>query len=101
MNGPLPSPRQDALLLVSYCSRPGASWRGVRLREAPGFSRGEHVTIHIVRIICWESSIMVAIKHTAPAFAEQDALTVAALFGIRGNVRSLPAEHPVHFKSGE
>ena len=40
---------------------------------------------------------MVAIKHTAPAFAEQDALTVAALFGIRGNVRSLPGEHDRNF----
>ena len=51
MNGPLPSPRQDALLLVSYCSRPGASWRGVRLREAPGFSRGEMSLLHCYRIL--------------------------------------------------
>jgi transposase len=41
MNGPVKSPRHDALLPASYCSRPGASWRGVRLLEAPGFSRGE------------------------------------------------------------
>jgi hypothetical protein len=41
MNGPVKSARHDALLPASYCSRPGASWRGVRLLEAPGFSRGE------------------------------------------------------------
>jgi nucleoside-diphosphate-sugar epimerase len=41
MNDPLPSPQQNAMLLVSSCSRPGASWRGVRLLEAPGLSRGE------------------------------------------------------------
>ena len=33
-------PRQDAILPVSFRSRPGASWRGVRPLEALGFSRG-------------------------------------------------------------
>jgi hypothetical protein len=36
MNGPLQAPPQDVRLPVSACSRPGASWRGVRLLEAPG-----------------------------------------------------------------
>src|SRR5258706_5131675 len=45
MTGPLNSPRYDAKLLVSICSRPGASWRGVRLLEAPGFSPWGDVTV--------------------------------------------------------
>src|SRR5512146_833268 len=32
--------RQDATVPASLGSCPGASWRGVRPREAPGFSRG-------------------------------------------------------------
>jgi len=39
-------PRQDAILPVSFRSRPGASWRGVRPREASGFSRGEMSPAH-------------------------------------------------------
>jgi protein-tyrosine-phosphatase len=38
---PCTAPRLDALLGLHVGARPGASGRGVRLREAPGFRRGE------------------------------------------------------------
>jgi hypothetical protein len=44
MNGPVQAPPQDVRLPVSSCSRPGASWRGVRLLEAPGYKPWGDVT---------------------------------------------------------
>src|SRR5215469_14988046 len=41
MHGSCTAPRLDALLCLHVGARPGASGRGVRLREAPGFRRGE------------------------------------------------------------
>lgn len=40
---------------------------------------------------------MVAIKHAAPAFTEQDARAVAALFGVQGDPHALPGEHDCNF----
>src|SRR5215472_5661023 len=52
---PCRSPRPDAMLCVSFGSRPGASWRGVRPLEAPGFSRGRchshDSTEHMKRVL--------------------------------------------------
>ena len=43
---PLNFPRPDATLPVSFGSRPGASWRGVRPLEAPDFSRERCHCLH-------------------------------------------------------
>jgi chloramphenicol 3-O phosphotransferase len=40
MNGLLSFPGHEGLLPARLGARPGASWRGVRPRAAPGFSRG-------------------------------------------------------------
>ena len=40
---------------------------------------------------------MVAIKHQAPAFSTADAISIAHIFGVSGELRPLPGEHDQNF----